>query len=128
MKIEVSNGEVIDKITILEIKLEKIKTHEKLQNIRKEYNMLTFMLPELGIDKSHPLYIKLKEINLQLWDVEDQLRIKEKNQEFGQDFIEMARSVYFYNDQRAEIKREINKLSSSLLYEEKEYVDYKNNT
>ena len=128
MKIEVSNGEVIDKITILEIKLEKITAHEKLQNIRKEYNMLTFLLPELGIEKSHPLYKDLKNINLELWDIEDRLRIKEKRQEFDDEFIKLARSVYFKNDRRAEIKKEINRLSNSLLTEEKEYVDYKNNT
>ncbi|MCL2062990.1 MAG: DUF6165 family protein [Candidatus Cloacimonetes bacterium] len=126
MKIEVSNGEIIDKISILEIKLEKIQNPEKLQNVKVEYELLTKHFAELGLDNNHVLYQKLKSINLKLWDIEDLLRIKEQKKEFDNDFIELARSVYFTNDERAEVKKEINHLSGSSLFEEKEYVDYKN--
>ena len=125
MKIEVSNGEIIDKITILEIKLEKVKNAEKLKNIQTEYDLLIKHLPELGVDQEHDLFIQLKAVNLKLWEIEDLLRIKEQKKEFDAEFIELARSVYFTNDDRAEIKKEINKLSGSTLFEEKEYVDYK---
>jgi predicted nuclease with TOPRIM domain len=124
MLIEVSNGEIIDKITILEIKLTKIKNPEKLKNIKKEFDLLYVNLSKLGIDQNHDLYNRLKEINLKLWDIEDLLRIKEQKKEFDDEFIQLARSVYVSNDKRAEIKREINALSDSYLSEEKEYVDY----
>jgi len=125
MKIEVSNGEIIDKITILEIKLEKVKNVEKLKNIQTEYDLLIKHLSEIGIGRVHDFFIKLKAVNLTLWEIEDLLRIKEQKKEFDAEFIELARSVYFTNDDRAEIKKEINKLSGSTLFEEKEYVDYK---
>lgn len=125
MKIEVSNGEIIDKITILEIKLEKIKNPEKLKNVKNEYDLLNEYIPQIGVTREHDLYKSLKEINLKLWDIEDLLRVKEQKQEFDTEFIELARSVYFTNDTRAEIKKEINHLSGSSLFEEKEYVDYK---
>jgi len=125
MKIEVSNGEIVDKITILEIKLEKIKNADKLQNVKKEYDLLTLHFSDLGIDSKHTLYQELKNINLALWDIEDKLRIKESKKEFDAEFIELARSVYFTNDERASVKRQINELSGSHLFEEKEYVEYK---
>ena len=125
MKIEVSNGEIVDKITILEIKLEKIKNPEKLQNVKKEYDLLKVCLTDIGLDSDHHLYKQLKEVNLKLWDIEDLLRIKEQKKVFDAEFIELARSVYFTNDVRAEIKKEINNLLGSNLFEEKEYVDYK---
>ena len=125
MKIEVSNGEIIDKITILEIKLEKVKNAEKLKNIKTEYDLLTKHITELGVGQDHDLFIQLKTVNLKLWEIEDLLRIKEQKKEFDAEFIELARLVYFTNDDRAEIKKEINKLSGSTLFEEKEYVDYK---
>jgi len=125
MKIEVSNGEIIDKITILEIKLEKVKNTEKLKNIKTEYDLLTKHITELGVGQDHDLFIHLKTVNLKLWEIEDLLRIKEQKKEFDAEFIELARLVYFTNDNRAEIKKEINKLSGSTLFEEKEYVDYK---
>jgi len=127
MQIEVSNGEIIDKITILEIKLQRIKNLDKILQVQKEYDLLVQNLTILKIDQEHPLYQKLKMINIKLWEIEDKLRIKEQKQEFDQDFINLARSVYFTNDERAEIKKEINHLSGSLLFEEKEYVEYQKN-
>lgn len=126
MQIEVSNGEIIDKITILKIKLEKIKNQEKLINIQKEYDLLSQFMGKIKVEEAHPLFIQLYQINLKLWEIEDQLRIKESKKEFDADFITLARSVYFTNDERAEVKREINTISGSDLFEEKEYVDYKN--
>jgi len=125
MKIEVSNGEIVDKITILEIKLEKIHNKEKLINVQKEYTLLIQHFSDLGIDTNHSLYQQLKQINLKLWDIEDKLRIKELKKEFDTEFIKLARSVYFTNDERAMVKRQINELSGSTLFEEKEYVQYK---
>ena len=125
MKIDVSNGEIIDKITILEIKLEKIKNPVKLGNVQTEYDLLTQCLAEIGVDRDNKLFTQLKDVNLKLWEIEDLLRIKEQKNEFDSEFIELARAVYFTNDERAEIKKEINKLSGSSLFEEKEYVDYK---
>lgn len=125
MQIEVSNGEIIDKITILKIKLEKIKNQEKLINIQKEYDLLSQFMQKIRVDESHPLFQNLYQINLKLWEIEDHLRIKELNKEFDAEFITLARSVYFTNDERADVKREINNISGSELFEEKEYVDYK---
>jgi len=125
MKIEVSNGEIIDKITILKIKLDKIQNQEKLINIKKEFDLLEDYMPQIGVTEDHKLFQQLKDINLKLWDIEDKLRIKESKKEFDKEFIELARSVYFTNDDRAMIKKEINHLSGSELFEEKEYVDYK---
>jgi len=125
MKIEVSNGEIIDKITILKIKLEKIKNPDKLVNIQKENDLLHDYMQMIKVDENHPLFQKLYEINLKLWEVEDLLRIKETRKEFDQEFIELARSVYFINDNRAAVKRDINQVSGSDLFEEKEYVNYK---
>ena len=119
--IPVSTGEVIDKITILEIKQSKIQDKEKLENVIKELLYLR-KLVDCSIVKS--LYIELKEVNLALWDIEDKLRIKESNSEFDQAFIELARQVYFTNDRRAAIKKRINILTKSELVEEKQYVDY----
>lgn len=126
MKIEVSVGEVVDKVTILEIKTEKLIDQQKLQNIYKEYTLLTAALQEIGITKSSTAYKKLKKVNLSLWQIEDEIRRKEAHREFDQEFIELARKVYYKNDERAKIKREINLNFNSELIEEKEYVDYKN--
>ncbi len=125
MQIEVSNGEIIDKITILKIKLEKIKNPDKLINIQKEYDLLSRFMNLIKVDELNPLFVQLYQINLKLWEIEDQLRIKESKREFDADFITLARSVYFTNDERADVKREINTISGSDLFEEKEYVDYK---
>jgi len=128
MQIEVSNGEIIDKITILEIKLKMIKTPAKLLNIKREYDQLVTLMNDIGINLSHKLYKELYEINKELWDIEDRLRIKELSQEFDEDFIKLARLVYYTNDKRFIIKKKINEITRSLLVEEKEYVEYKKNT
>ncbi len=127
MKIDVSIGELVDKVTILEIKTERIKSKEKLINIKNEYNTLIKDMIKIGINTSSDFYSRLKLINMELWEIEDNLRIKESNQEFDDEFIKLARSVYFKNDERALIKREINLKFNSDFFEEKEYVDYKKN-
>ena len=123
MKIKVSNGEIIDKLTILQIKLERIRDEAKLENIRKEYGELKSQAsPIMGQDNS--LYRALYDINCELWDIEDHIRDLERRKDFGRDFIETARSVYFKNDKRAEIKKEINIITTSGLTEEKSYEKY----
>lgn len=124
MKIEVSNGEVVDKLTIVEIKLQNIKDEQKLSNIKKEFDVLDEAVRSI-LSKTHPLYHELLEINKKLWDIEDRIRECERKKDFGQEFIELARSVYFTNDQRSEVKRKINGLTSSLLTEEKSYESYR---
>ena len=123
---EISSGELLDKISILEIKLKKIKDKENLKEINKEYAILK-QSQNLNIkltDKLKDLFNELKKVNLNLWDIEDKLRICEKNKDFGEKFIELARGVYFNNDSRAKIKSEINKLSGSNIKEIKQYSDY----
>jgi hypothetical protein len=118
----ISLGELYDKISILEIKKDRIKDEEKLKNIDFELSEL------LSIAKNYPiesdLYIKLKRVNLSLWDIEDNIRIKEKNKKFDEWFINLARSVYFTNDERSDIKKEINQLYGSQIVEEKSYEKY----
>ena len=123
MKIEVSNGEIIDKLTIVRIKLERIKDSAKVANIRKEYDELITIAPEI-ISSEDPLYKELYDVNCELWDIEDHIRDLERKKDFGDDFVETARSVYFRNDRRSEIKREINIKTSSGLTEEKSYEKY----
>ena len=125
MKAEISNGELVDKVTILSIKRNKIKSPEKLKNIEKEFNTLYQNMTGLGIDEESPEYQELLQVNQILWDVEDELRKKEAAQTFDDEFIELARKVYFTNDKRAEIKRRINTLTKSEFVEEKTYVKYK---
>jgi len=119
----VSVGELIDKITILEIKKEFFTDETKIQNVETELKCLTESLPE-NIDVSDEFY-NLYHTNKTLWQIEDDIRKKEKLKEFDQEFIELARSVYYTNDIRAELKREINKKVGSTLIEEKQYDDYK---
>jgi len=123
MKIEVSNGEIIDKLTIIQIKLERIKDKAKLENLKKEYSELISVTSAI-ISTSDPLYKSLYEVNSELWDIEDRIRDLERNKDFGEDFISVARSVYYKNDRRAELKREINIKTSSGLIEEKSYEKY----
>ena len=125
MRVEVSLGEVVDKVTILEIKSEKVKNEEKLVNVRKEYHLLTGELSRIGYTSADTNYQKLKEINLKLWNIEDDIRVKELKGEFDDEFIRLARAVYFINDDRATVKKEINLAHGSQLIEEKEYVNYK---
>lgn len=123
MKIEISNGELVDKLSILEIKLIKIQDSEKLKNIHKEYSLLEKAASQI-IKRSDPLYKQLLDINQKLWEIEDRIRELEKNKDFGKDFIETARMVYFNNDLRAKIKQKINLKTNSDLFEEKSYEDY----
>jgi hypothetical protein len=123
MKIEVSNGEIVDKLTIIEIKLTNIRNEEKLVNLKAEYAVLNLAVETL-MSKDHPLYLELLEINKKLWVIEDRIRELEKNKDFGNEFIEVARSVYFTNDLRSEVKRKINELTHSSLIEEKSYEEY----
>jgi len=125
MKIEISIGELVDKVSILSIKLKKVKNEEKLKNIQKEFDLLKVSMEECGIKIDSQEFLRLEEVNLRLWDIEDKIRIEESKQDFGDEFIRLARSVYFENDVRADIKKEINLKFGSELVEEKEYVDYK---
>ncbi len=125
MLVEVSIGEVVDKVTILSIKLEKFKDAQKKMNVQKEYDTLIKDINKLGIDENSPEFQELRAVNVKLWNIEDSIRVKEFNKEFDEEFIQIARSVYFENDTRAEIKKKINLKFGSSLIEEKEYVEYK---
>ena len=120
---EISAGELIDKITILEIKKEKISSKEKLLEVNKELNSLNETLKKSINDESKILSFKndLKNINLKLWDIEDGKRLAEKNSQFDETFIELARSVYKFNDERAKIKLAINNALGSNIKEVKSY-------
>ena len=119
----ISIGELIDKITILEIKKNKLQ-NSKFENVLKELSFLRKLMEKHQIEITDNLFTQLKEINLTLWNIEDQIRIKEKNKEFDNIFIELARSVYFTNDKRFKIKSEINTFFGSSVVEEKEYIEY----
>jgi hypothetical protein len=123
MKIELSNGEIIDKLTIIRIKLERIKDKSKLNNLMKEYQELN-AAAALIISMDDPLYKSLYDVNCELWDIEDHIRDLERKKDFGEDFVATARSVYFKNDRRSEVKREINIKTSSGFIEEKSYEKY----
>ncbi len=123
MKIEVSNGELIDKFTIIRIKLERITDKVKLGNLQKEYEELRNVAASI-LSVEDPLYKALYEVNCYLWDIEDHIRDLERKKDFGTDFIKTAREVYFKNDKRSIIKREINFKTSSGLIEEKSYEKY----
>jgi len=125
MKIEVSIGEIVDKLSILHIKKDNITDEVKLENVNKEYVYL-YEIVFSQLDISYDDYSRLLEVNRSLWVIEDDLRDKEKVNEFDQDFIELARSVYYTNDKRAEIKKEINIKYGSLFVEEKSYKHYSN--
>ncbi len=127
INIEVSCGELIDKMTILSIKSEKIKDKNKVKNINKEFNLLEEIADTLknkNVDKFKTFYDQLKRVNSELWDIEDQIRILEKNKDFGDNFIQLARNVYIYNDKRFQIKNEVNDFFSSSIKEEKQYEKY----
>lgn len=123
MKIEVSNGEIIDKLTIIQIKLERIKDKSKIGNLQKEYDILKEASSSI-LGDDDPLYKALYDINCDLWDIEDHIRGLERKKDFGDEFISVARSVYIKNDRRSELKREINLKTSSGLIEEKSYGKY----
>ena len=124
--VEVSIGELIDKISILEIKLEKIKDSEKLKYISNEHSILKDQLDKnvKSDDKINKLFKSLKEINLKLWIIEDEKRLCEKDKNFGEQFIKLSRDVHFLNDDRAKIKLEINNYTGSTIKEIKEYTNY----
>jgi hypothetical protein len=125
MKIEVSIGEIVDKLSILHIKKDNITDEVKLENINKEYVYLyEIVFSQLNINYNDD-YSKLLDVNKSLWIIEDKLRDKERDKSFDDDFIQLARSVYFTNDKRAEIKKEINITYGSLFVEEKSYSNYK---
>ena len=124
--VEVSVAELLDKISILEIKQEKIKDAESLKFIIDEYNVLKSELDKnIKTDENlKNLFNSLKEINSKLWVIEDDKRMYEKNKDFGEEFIKLSRDVHFLNDNRAKIKLEINKLTGSKIKEIKEYTSY----
>ena len=121
--VPISIGELIDKITILEIKKDKLK-NLKLKNILKELSFLKAVLEKNSIFIPDEIFLQLKSINLTLWDIEDKIRIKEKNKEFDNEFIKLARSVYLNNDRRSETKKELNIMLNSEIIEEKSYEKY----
>ena len=124
--VEVSVGELLDKISILEIKKEKIKDPEKLKFISNEHSILKDQLEKnvKSNDKLNELFIDLKEINAKLWVIEDDKRDCEKNKDFGDKFIKLSRDVHFLNDDRAKIKLEMNNHTGSIIKEIKEYTSY----
>ena len=122
MLVEVSIGEVLDKISILAIKLSKITDTEKLRNVSKELKGLTTAIPKGMLED--PLYEKLCGVNMRLWEIEDDIRECERIGNFNLDFIRLARAVYHRNDERAAIKKEINLKYNSDIIEEKSYSKY----
>ena len=129
MKIEVSNGEILDKLTILYLKVAFIKDKDKLINVRKEVEELRPIAQDLFQEygeELRKLYDKLGEVNHRLWKIEDNIRECERSQDFSNEFIKLARAVYFTNDERSDIKKQINILTKSGLIEEKSYEDYDN--
>ena len=126
IKVVLSVGELIDKITILQLKMKFIKNKEQLNNIRNELGTLKPLLKENNLEtpKINELFAELYKINLTLWKIEDKIREKERQSDFSDEFISLARSVYFTNDKRADIKKKINLISGSELIEEKSYAKY----
>ena len=128
LKIEISIGEALDRLTILKIKLQKIKDEKKLANVAREFeNLRESIVNYTGktiISPEYSLFVKLMEVNEELWDVEDKLRELEREKDFSVHFISLARSVYILNDKRASIKKEINLTNNSELIEEKSYEAY----
>ena len=126
ISVPISWGELVDKITILEIKMDRIHDEKKRENIDKELQALKIVFDQgcKGPEKIKQVKAKLRGVNEQLWDIEDDIRKCEKEKDFSQRFINLARSVYMTNDQRAVLKREINIILKSEFLEEKSYEDY----
>ena len=125
--IPVSYGELLDKLSILEIKKNKITSNSKLTNINFEFNKLNELakkLKDINQEKFENFYLQLLETNTELWEIEDNIRIFEKEKNFGEEFIQLARDVYYTNDKRFNIKSEINSFFGSDVVEEKEYIEY----
>ena len=128
MKVEVSNGELLDKLSILELKLKNIKDDKKLINIKNEHGGLSPLCNNLFNNYGNELrslYAKLSELNAELWKIEDDIRECERKKDFGDEFVRLARAVYFTNDKRSDVKKSINLLTESGFVEEKSYEDYK---
>ena len=123
---EISAGELLDKLSILEIKLNKIKNPALLQEIKKDYNIINEAKNKniTSSEEINVLYTDLKKINEQLWEIEDKIRLCEKNSDFKDKFIQLARDVYLKNDKRSKIKLEINKILGSNIQEVKQYTQY----
>jgi hypothetical protein len=123
---QISVGEWIDKLTILEIKLAEILERDKLANVRREYETLLAAAPAELLTRAEiaEARARLKAVNAELWRIEDEIRVKERAGDFSEEFIALARAVYVTNDKRAALKREINRLTSSELVEEKSYASY----
>ena len=131
INVEISCGELLDKLTILEIKSQKITNQKKLENITKEKKQLeefSELLKKESVESYISFYSELLEVNKKLWDIEDEIRILEKNSSFSDEFISLARSVYFTNDERFSCKNDINIFYGSEINEVKEYVEYSNNS
>ncbi len=124
MQIDVSNGELVDKVSILKIKLDRIASAQKRANIQKEFDLLHGKLSAIHMSEQSDSFQRLLAINSRLWDIEDQIRDKESRGEFDEAFILLARQVYLQNDKRSQVKREINIKTGSTIIEEKEYVPY----
>lgn len=128
IEIPISTGELLDKLSILEIKKDKVKDPTKLKNIKHEYDLLSNLslsLKEKDEKNFNSLYGEILNVNKKLWDIEDRIRILEAEQRFDEEFISVARSVYFINDDRFDIKKKINETFGSDVAEEKEYIEYK---
>ena len=127
ISVPISWGELVDKITILEIKMDRIHDEKKRENIDKELQALKIVFDQgcKGPEKINQMKAKLRAVNEQLWNIEDDIRKCEKEKDFSQRFIDLARSVYMTNDQRAVLKREINIILKSEFLEEKSYEDYR---
>ena len=128
IEIPISTGELLDKLSILEIKKDKVKDPTKLKNIKHEYDLLSNLslsLKEKDEKSFNSLYREILNVNKKLWDIEDRIRILEAEQRFDEEFISVARSVYFINDDRFDIKKKINETFGSDVAEEKEYIEYK---
>ena len=122
---EISIGELLDKLTILEIKLKKITDTSSIDKIEKEFKSLKEIdLGKIDVEKYKSLYEELKSINTKLWDIENEKRLCEKNSDFGERFVQVSRDVHFMNDKRAKIKSKINKTFGSSIEEVKEYTKY----
>lgn len=122
---DISIGDLVDRVSILSIKREKIRNPQKRENVEKEFKLLLDKMNQIGIAEDSSEFKKLRDINLQLWEIENRIRMKESKGEFDEEFIQLARSVYHQNDERAELKRIFNSTYHSTLIEEKEYVKYK---
>ncbi|MGC3981612.1 MAG: DUF6165 family protein [Steroidobacteraceae bacterium] len=127
ISVPISPGELVDKLTILEIKSERMRDAAKVANVRLELNLLTqtWNASDYASFDIAAEWAELKRINASLWDIEDEIRDEERHQRFGEQFIKLARAVYFINDDRAAVKRRINDKLGSKIVEEKSYADYK---